>query len=70
MILTFHHVASKKKKTARDGAHIKALLNILRIIKGYEIPLYFLCKLFCTFILLHFLAYLLLTELQFLLFFC
>ena len=46
MILTFHHVARKKqktKKTARDGAHIKALLNSLRIIKGYEIPIYFLC---------------------------
>lgn len=29
MIVTFHHVASKKKKnkTSRDGAHIKALLN-------------------------------------------
>ena len=43
MILTFHHVAKKKKKTARDGAHIKALLNSLTIIKGYEIPIYFLC---------------------------
>lgn len=27
MIVTFHHVASKKKKPSRDGAHIKALLN-------------------------------------------
>ena len=43
IVVFLHDSSLKKKKTATDGAHIKAFLNILRIIKGYEIPVYFLC---------------------------